>query len=322
MRCCVIGGNGFIGRHLLEILIEKGKTLTVIDRSPLFSGTLPPDARYLAGDYSDTDFLREVLNDVDEIVDLAYASIPKTSFEDPVKDILNNLPASINLLKIADSLPIKKIVIVSSGGTVYGTARDLPISEDHPTNPISPYGITKLAVEKYAHMYYKLKGLPVVCVRPANAFGEGQRPFLGQGFVATAIASVLKGREINIFGAEGTIRDHIYVKDLARGIAAVLDHCPVGECYNIGSGIGKNTFEILGLIEKMAKLRDITLRVKISPPRKYDVPVNILDSSKLVEATGWFPEVSLEKGLEFTWKYLEECYRKQDSLMAKSRREV
>jgi len=322
MRCCIIGGNGFIGRHLVEILIEEGKTLTVLDRSPLLSGTLPPDARYIVGDYSDTDFLREVLNDVDEIVDLAYASIPKTSFEDPVKDILNNLPASINLLKIADSLPIKKIVVVSSGGTVYGTARDLPISEDHPTNPISPYGITKLAVEKYAHMYYELKGLPVVCVRPANAFGEGQRPFLGQGFAATAIASALKGREINIFGAEGTVRDHIYVKDLARGIAAVLDHCPAGESYNIGSGIGKNTFEILDLIENLAKVRDIALRVKVLPSRKYDVPANVLDSSKLRQATGWTPEVSLEDALEFTWEYFEKQYDKKGNFMAKSRREI
>jgi len=309
MRCCVIGGNGFIGSHLVDILTAEGKTVTVVDRNHRQSETLSPGARYVAGDYSDTDFLREVLSDVDEIVDLAYASVPKTSFEDPVKDISDNLPRSVNLLKIACSIPIKKIVIVSSGGTVYGRACNLPISEDHPTNPISPYGITKLAVEKYARMYHALKGLPVVCVRPANAFGAGQKPFLGQGFVATAIASALEEREINIFGAEGTIRDHIYVKDLARGIASALNSCRAGECYNIGSGIGRSNREILNMIEKIAKSRNITLHVKVSPPRKYDVPVNILDSSKLREATGWVPKVSLEEGLDFTWEYFEKYYK-------------
>ncbi|MBU4289009.1 MAG: NAD-dependent epimerase/dehydratase family protein [Proteobacteria bacterium] len=308
MHCCVTGGSGFIGHHLVRILDGQGKTLTVIGRNRLPSRTLPSGVRYIAGDYGDHYFLRGVLNDVDEIIDLAYASVPKTSFEDPVKDILNNLPPSVNLFEVASSLPIKKIVIVSSGGTVYGRAVDLPISEDHPTDPISPYGITKLAVEKYARMYHALKGLPVVCVRPANAFGEGQKPFIGQGFVATAIASALEGREINIFGEQGTIRDLVYVKDVAAGIAAALNHCPPGECYNIGSGIGRNNLEILEMLAAIAKSRDIVLRVKVLPSRLYDVPANVLDSSKLQNKTGWFPKVSLMKGLELTWKYFEEHY--------------
>lgn len=308
MHCCVIGGSGFIGHHLVRILDGQGKTLTVIGRNRLPSRTLPSGVRYIAGDYGDHYFLRGVLNDVDEIIDLAYASVPKTSFEDPVKDILNNLPPSVNLFEVASSLQIKKIVIVSSGGTIYGRAVDLPISEDHPTNPISPYGITKLAVEKYARMYHALKGLPVVCVRPANAFGEGQKPFIGQGFVATAIASALEGREINIFGEQGTIRDLVYVKDVADGIAAALNHCPPGECYNIGSGIGRSNREILEMLSTIAKSRDIVLRVKVLPSRLYDVPANVLDSSKLQNETGWFPKVSLMQGLELTWTYFEEHY--------------
>ena len=308
MHCCVIGGSGFIGHHLVGILASQGRPLTVIGRNRLPTRRLPSGVRYIAGDYSDQDFLRSVLNDVDEIIDLAYSTVPKTSFEDPVKDILNNLPASVNLFEVTSSLPIKKIVVVSSGGTVYGKAVDLPISEDHPTNPISPYGITKLAVEKYARMYHALKGLPVVCVRPANAFGEGQKPFIGQGFVATAIASALEGREINIFGEQGTIRDLVYVKDVAAGIAAALNHCPPGECYNIGSGIGRSNLEILEMLAAIAKSRDIVLRVKVLPSRLYDVPANVLDSSKLQNKTGWFPKVSLTKGLELTWKSFEGHY--------------
>jgi UDP-glucose 4-epimerase len=269
-----------------KFLPVKGGNLTVIGRSRLPSRTLPSGVRYIAGNYGDQSFLSNVFNDVDEIVDLAYASVPKTSFEDPVKDILNNLPSSINLFEIASSLPIKKIVIVSSSGTVYGRTVNLPIAEDHPTNPISPYGITKLAVEKYASMYHELKNLPVVCVRPANAFGEGQKPFFEQGFIATAIASAFEGREINIFGDQGTTRDFVYVQDVASGIAAALNHCQPGEAYNIGSGIGKSNLEVLKMISTIAKTRNMTLRVKFLPLRKYDVPANILDSSKLQKATG------------------------------------
>jgi len=305
MYCCVIGGCGFIGHHLVEILASQGKDLIVVGRNPVASKALPSGVRYIAGDYGNKSFLREVLKDVDEIIDLAYASVPKTSFEDPVKDILNNLPSSVNLFEVASSLPIKKLVIVSSGGTVYGKAISVPILEDHSTEPISPYGITKLAVEKYALMYHALKGLPVVCVRPANAFGEGQQPFSGQGFVATAIASALEGREINIFGNQGVIRDFVYVKDVASGIAVALESCPAGECYNIGSGIGKSNHEILEMLSVIAESRGIKLRVNILPSRQFDVPVNVLDSSKLRNETDWLPNVSLMKGLELTWEYLE-----------------
>ena len=102
---------------------------------------------------------------------------------------------------------MQKLVLVSSGGTVYGNPSTVPVAEDHPTTPISPYGITKLAIEKYAAMYRLTAGLPVVCVRPGNAYGEGQRPFSGQGFIATAMASVIQGKEVVLFGERGTVRD-------------------------------------------------------------------------------------------------------------------
>lgn len=312
MNWFVIGGSGFIGQHLVKILAKQGKNLIVIGRNSISSRAMPEGVRYFSGDYGDKDFLKKILNDVDEIVDLSYASVPKTSFEDPVKDILNNLPSHVNLFEVASSLPIKKLVIVSSGGTVYGKAINLPITEDIPTEPISPYGITKLVVEKYAKMYHMLKNLPMVCVRPANAFGEGQKPFAGQGFVATVIASALEGKVINIFGENGAVRDYVYVTDVASGIAAVLENGTVGECYNIGSGIGSNNIEIIEMLSKIAKSKGIILRVNKTPARQYDVPANILDSSKLQIETGWSPKTSLEKGLEMTWNYFEGIFTKQN----------
>lgn len=306
--CCVIGGSGFIGSHLVQLLVQQGKSVLVIDKEIRSSMPLPPEVKYIAGDYGDRSFLRSALSGVDEIVDLAYASVPKTSFESPAKDILDNLPPSVNLFEVASSLPIKKIVIVSSGGTIYGKAINLPILESHPTDPISPYGITKLAVEKYASMYHALNGLPVICVRPANAFGEGQRPFVAQGFIATAIASALQRREINIFGEQGTIRDYIYVKDVASGIVAALNQGRSGEYYNIGSGIGKNNREIINIIADIAKAKDVILRVNVLPSRGFDVPANILDSSKLQKETGWSPVVPLREGIAKTWKFFEGQY--------------
>lgn len=310
MHCCVIGGSGFIGEHLVRILLDQGKDVTVIGRSRLPSRQLPGQVRYLCGDYGESNFLRSAFNNVNEVVDLAYASVPKTSFEDPFNDLLRNIPASINLFEVASSLPIKKIIIVSSGGTVYGKAFDLPITEDHHTNPISPYGITKLAIEKYASMYHVLKGLPVVCLRPGNAYGQGQKPFREQGIVATAMASALEGREITLFGERGTIRDFVYVRDIAAAIALALDNCPLGEFYNVGTGIGTSTLEILNMIAAITKLEDVKLRVKILPPRKYDVPVNVLDSLKFRIVTGWVPKVSLAEGLELTWKHFKEHLNK------------
>ncbi len=118
---------------------------------------------------------------------------------------------------------VRRLLLVSSGGTVYGPPCTLPMAESHPTAPISPYGITKLTIDHYALMFHHTRGLPVVVVRPANAYGVQQRSRTGQGFLAAAIDAILSRREIEIFGDAGTIRDYIHVTDVASGILAALD---------------------------------------------------------------------------------------------------
>lgn len=302
-HCCVIGCAGFIGIHVVNALAGRHRQVTVIDRNPVPPGVFPGEVKCVTGDYGDDNLLAKTLRGVDEVINLAYSTVPKTSFEDPVQDITGNLPSAVRLFEVASALAVKKVVLVSSGGTVYGRATELPITEDHPTNPISPYGITKLSIEKYGLMYKELKGLPVVCVRPANAYGEGQRPFVGQGFVATAIASVLNRQEISLFGENGTIRDYIHVTDIAAGIAAVLDSGTPGSCYNIGTGVGKSNRDVLDAIYPLAKSAGFDLRPKLLPPREFDVPANILDSKKLTKETGWGPLVPFELGIERTWNW-------------------
>jgi UDP-glucose 4-epimerase len=302
-HCCIIGGTGFIGSHLVNLLLARNRRLTVIGRNPAPTRALPPGVHYLAGDYGDNYFLRGALQGVDEVVSLAYTTVPKSSFEDPVHDILSNLPAAVKLFEMAAELAVEKLVFVSSGGTVYGKAQTLPIAEDHSTNPISAYGITKLAIEKYALMFHELKGLPVVCVRPANAYGEGQRAFTGQGFVATAIAAILERQEVVLFGEAGTIRDYIHVTDVANAIAAALESGTPGECYNIGSGVGRSNKDILDALCPLAKSAGLEMKITTMSSRRFDVPANILDCRKLRKLSGWEASVSFEEGIKDTWNW-------------------
>ena len=193
------------------------------------------------------------------------------------------------------------MVVVSSGGTVYGKAKTLPIDETHPTDPISPYGITKLTLEKYAGMFAAFSRLPVTIARPANAYGEEQAAFTGQGFIATAIQSILQRKKIGIFGEQGTVRDYLHTSDIALGITAVLENGDLGEAYNIGSGIGRNNMEVLDVLKPLAGQRGLSIGINILPERLFDVPVNILESKKLHDISGWRPKIIFEDGIQRTW---------------------
>ncbi len=300
MRCCVIGGAGFIGVWLVRELLATGREVVVLGRRAERPAALPEAAEYRSVGQGDIAW-SEWLAGADEIVDLAYATVPQTSYADPVFDILANLPPTVGLLEAARSLPLRKMVVASSGGTVYGHADVLPIVETSLTNPVSPYGITKLTQEKYALMFHRLHGLPVSIVRPANAYGAGQRAFTGQGFIATAMGAILKRQEVTVFGESGTVRDYVHVADVARGILAVLESGAAGEIYNLGSGVGRNNREVLQAIEPLAARHDLPVRIRFAPAREFDVRANILDSSKLNACSGWTPREDFNEGLSSMW---------------------
>jgi UDP-glucose 4-epimerase len=301
VRCLVVGGAGFIGSQVSNILAETGRVVIALGRSSSPLHQLSNKVKYVSGDYKDRLLLRELLKDTDELIDLAYATVPKTSFDDPVNDILSNLPAGVGLIQEATQAKLRKVVFVSSGGTVYGIAQSLPIFEDHPTNPISPYGITKLTLEKYVLMFASLTGLPASIVRPGNAYGEHQLAFSGQGFVATAIKSILLRQPVNIFGSHGTIRDYLHVEDLAQGIVAALQFGLVGDVYNIGSGIGLNNMDVLEVIEPFARSKGYSFPINILPERGFDVPANVLNSEKLTNLSSWQPKIKFTDGILRTW---------------------
>lgn len=300
----VIGGAGYIGAHLVPKLVATGRRVTVLGRKTIPAHKMPQGVAYVKGDFAQADLIRGLLDRHREVIDLAYASVPNTSFENPLADLLQNLPPMVQLFPEVAARG-GKLILVSSGGTVYGEANTLPIFENHPTRPISPYGVTKLTVENYAHLYAKTHGLQFICIRPANAYGVGQRPYVGQGFISTAIASAMRGEPIKIFGPIGTVRDYLYVSDLAEGIVQALEKGRQLETYNLGSGVGHSNMDVIEALLPLMKRLGEAVRVEHLPERAFDVKANVLDSTKLRSDTGWNPEVKFDEGLQLTADWLK-----------------
>lgn len=303
----VIGGAGYIGSHLTAQLLATGRKVTVLGRSLVPSNALPNGVNYIAGDFGQHQLITELLDKHEEVIHLAYATVPNTSFENPLADLLQNLPPTVQLFSEIADRGIK-LVLVSSGGTVYGEAEKLPIPETHPTKPISPYGVTKLTLENYAYLYAATHGLKFICVRPANAYGAGQKPFVGQGFISTAIASAMRGQPIKIFGQTGSVRDYIYVSDLAAGIVCALESGSLSETYNIGSGVGLSNMDVINAITPLLESTNCKLSVEHYPERTFDVKSNVLDATKIQQLTGWQPKVQFKDGLLFTLDWLKKNY--------------
>ena len=304
--CLLIGGGGFIGSHLARKLASSGdRRVIVVGRSALPRFALPASVSYVRGDAADPLFLASLLGECDEVVDLAYSTVPKTSFEDPVLDVTANLPASVTLLKVASQYPLRKLLLVSSGGTVYGNPHYLPIDEQHPTNPVSPYGITKLALEKYGLMFYRQAGLPVVIVRPGNPYGPGQIGNRGQGFIGVSMFAALEGLPLVIFGERGTVRDYIYIDDLVDAMIAALESGRPGTIYNAGSGEGLDNVAVLERLRPLLAADGLKIGAQHQAARAFDVAANVLSTARLTFDTGWRLRTQLDEGLAATWAWVK-----------------
>lgn len=301
MKVCIIGGGGFIGQWVVRQLLARGDSVVVMGRSKRPRG-LPAEIDYVMAEYGTDKVLGKVMEQVEALIHLAYATVPSTSFSDPIYDLMANVPPSVSLFQQAAAIGIKRLVFVSSGGTVYGDTETLPIREEASTNPMSPYGITKLTIERYAHMYHALMGLPVVTMRPGNAYGVRCEGGPGGGFITAAVKSAVSGAPLHIFGDGSAIRDYTHVSDVAAGIVAGLVDGVPGETYNIGTGIGLSNADIVSLVGAVLGPEQGQIEVQYQPFRGFDVAANVLDSSRLAAASGWKPIVPIEAGIEELWK--------------------
>ncbi|WP_006718042.1 NAD-dependent epimerase/dehydratase family protein [Desulfitobacterium metallireducens] len=298
MRCLVLGGRGFIGSHLVDALLTKGYRVRCFDRRRVtqqgeFHIT---DQRFelFEGDFMNEADVANALEGCDICYHLISTTLPKSSNDDPVFDVESNLLGSVRLLTNAVKAGVRKVVFVSSGGTVYGVPTQVPIPETHMNNPVCSYGITKLAIEKYLDLFYKLHGLDYTVLRLANPFGEGQKTHASQGAVAVFLGKVLQGETIDIWGDGSVIRDYVYIDDVVRAFLAVLEYSGPEHIFNIGSGRGLSINEVLDSIERVTG-RPV-LRHYVSG-RPFDVPSNILCISRAETELGWSPRFSFEDGI-------------------------
>jgi len=142
-------------------------------------------------------------------------------------------------------------------------------------------------------------------------YGPGQLPFKGQGFIATAIKLVQQRKSVAVYGKEGTIRDYLFIKDIATAVVGLLNEGKRGETYNIGTGIGYSNMDVLNMIGRVALKNDIEIQIKTEPERPFDVNYNVLDSKKLMKTTHWRPGMDLSTGIELTWNWLSERYNEE-----------
>jgi UDP-glucose 4-epimerase len=302
MNILVIGGNGFIGSHLVDRLSALGWNVAILDIQDRRYDPLPANVRFIHGDLTQSYILREALTDVDVVYHLAWTTIHEISNQDPTADISANLIPSIHLIEACQQAKVRRLVFTSSGGTVYGQARALPISEAHENNPISGYGITKLALEKYLHMFYHLYGLDYAVLRPSVPYGPRQNPLKRQGAVSVFLYRIANQLPITIWGDGSAIRDFFYITDLIDALVTVAERdLDRHRVFNIGGGEEISLVRLLALAEKTVGEKAI---IEFHPIRKFDASEIVLDVSLARRELNWCPKVSMEKGLAATWAWM------------------
>lgn len=294
MRILVLGGCGFIGSHVVDELLSSGHEVIVFDRYPERFRSPLPDVLYCREDLGNRGELEQVLaGGIDVVIHLVSSTAPQSSNDDPIFDVQTNLVESIALFEMCIKHHVRKVVFISSGGTVYGVPQMSPVPETHPTLPLCSYGITKLAIENYLHLFYLLHGLEYVVLRVSNPYGARQDPHRKQGAAAVFMYKILKGESISVWGDGSVVRDFVHVADVARACLAAAESQYVGTC-NVGSGMG---LSIRQLINELEEVTGKTANVNWLESRNFDVPEIVLDCSHIEKELSWRPQTSLHNGL-------------------------
>lgn len=306
MKCVILGGAGFMGSHLAAALIAGGHAVRIFDRPDrkLLPGyPLRDEVEWREGDFVNPKDTARALAGCDVVFHLVSTTLPGPANDNPVYDVESNVVGTLRMLDAARQSGVKKIIFSSSGGTVYGMPRAIPITENHPTEPITAYGIGKLMIEKYLHLHHVLHGMDYMVLRVANPFGERQRVTSAQGAVTVFLRHALSGRPIEIWGDGSVVRDYLYVGDVAQAFVRAIDHTPTERIINIGSGTGRSLHEIVDAIEALTGRK---VERRYFPGRPFDVPVNVLGISRARSALDWVPRTPLEEGLRRTAAWLRQ----------------
>lgn len=303
-RCLVLGGNGFLGSHIAERLIQDNHIVRVFDTFSHGMQNLDSfrnQIEIFKGNFLHEPDLLAALEDIDIVFHYISTTNSVTSLKDPRYEVESNIIGSIRLFQNSVKAGVKKIIFPSSGGTIYGEPTTIPISEEALANPRNPYAISKLAIEKYLNFFYYTYGLDYVVLRYSNPYGERQNLAGSQGVIPIFLNKIKNGETPIIYGDGCAIRDYIYIKDAIDATLILFNRNCDDKIFNIGSGKGKSVNELIAIMAEVTG-REIT-------PQYYDdagvyIQKIVLDITKVKTLTGWSPQTDIVDGIRHTWDWI------------------
>lgn len=310
MNVILLGAAGFIGTNLvIQLSRSIDDTITIVDRDkryfkPIESLGLSRVKTIISDLSSDTNY-EELVSGQDVVYHLISTTVPSTSNQYIAEELKANVILSANLLEACVKQSVKKIIFISSGGTVYGKESRCPLDENTPTNPITSYGIQKITIEKLLYLYNYLYGLDYRIIRLSNPYGPFQRPNGIIGAVTTFTYKALRGEEIIVYGDGSVIRDFIYIDDAIRGIKSIVEENACYHTFNLGCGYGTSIKQV---IETIRLSLGIDVNVKYTESRSVDVPVNYLDINRFETTYGKLNPISLDEGIRKTADFMRSFY--------------
>lgn len=295
-RILVIGGGGFIGRHVVSALSTAGAEVCVLDFVSPHAGL--GGVEWVIGSISDGTLVASVSAGCDGVIFLANASLPGSSQGSFEREAVDHVGATIRVAEICQDVGVDTFLFASSGGTVYGYNSPVGgIEEDVQTKPLNGYGVSKLAIEHYLRLIGSRGNMRCLSLRISNPYGEGQRALRAQGVVAAAMQHAVNKTKMVIWG-DGTIeRDFIHVEDVATAFVAGLSYSGNLTSFNIGTGVSKTINEI---IEATRTHTGFDLRVEYQKNRSIDVVRNVLCIKRANQELNWKPSIEFDHGIERT----------------------
>lgn len=300
MRILVTGGAGFIGSHIVETYLEAGHDVAVVDNLWSHGGgrreNVPPEARLYEVDVRSPEVLEVIRKEQPEVINhhAAQHSV-KLSTDDPAFDAQVNVLGLINVLTGAQANGVRKVLFASSAAT-YGTVERLPIDEDTPQRPESPYGITKMVSEHYLRYWQSERNLPFTALRYSNVYGPRQDPNGEAGVVAIFTVRFLKHEGVRIYWDGEQTRDYVYVGDVARANLLALSRAE-NQILCIGSG---TSVSVNGIYQGLAEITGFEAPIEHAPRRPGDPRDSLFNPARAAEVLGWRPEVPFDEGLRRT----------------------
>lgn len=307
MKILVTGGAGFIGSHTVDALVEDGHRVSIIDDlSTGLKENLNPKANFYEVGIRDKGVADVFKKEKPEAVFHFAAQMNlRRSLEDPIFDAKSNVLGSLNVLECARESGAEKFIFSSSGGGISGESPQIPISESSPPAPTSPYGLTKLMMERYLEMWERLYGLKYVALRYANVYGPRQNAKAEAGVIAIFAEKLLQGERPTINGDGKQTRDYVYVDDVVQANLAALSNDASG-VFNVGTGVETSVNELL---ERIRYLLGVNISAVRAPAIKGEALRNAFDIRNAKAGLGWEPRVLLEEGIPITVGFFR---RKQD----------